>query len=374
MKNKILLITAVLFLSVLFLNAQENKKIQVKVIKSENGETIKLDTTFESTEHGDIYFYSDGKINKEKIDSILKSLDIDGDHSIQFISKNLDDIDSDKVKHIWISKTGDDEFDLDKHAIIEMIDGEKIIETTNEFTIIGDDSLKVKKEYIYVVGNDKVYESKDGKKVLISKSAHSKAYVWNENKGDSDVRVITITDDMDVDVNEKGHVKVISTLDDNIAVSEIIIKKGDGDTKTIEVIVDEDEFDDKMMVELQETLEGSGETVKIVKYKTGEGKYVVKADITDEDFKKENSKKLSKVKIIQDKEKNIFKIELLLEKKETIQIHVEDSNGKKVYSKKIKKFNGTYSGEIDLSKEQDGVYYLEIIQGDKTIAKKELKK
>jgi hypothetical protein len=374
MKNKILLITAVLFLSALFLNAQENKKIQVKVIKSENGETIKLDTTFESTEHGDIYFYSDGKINKEKIDSILKSLDIDGDHSIQFISKNLDDIDSDKVKHIWISKTGDDEFDLDKHAIIEMIDGEKIIETTNEFTIIGDDSLKVKKEYIYVVGDDKVYESKDGKKVMISKSAHSKAYVWNENKGDSDVRVITITDDMDVDVNEKGHVKVISTLDDNIGVSEIIIKKGDGDTKTIEVIVDEDEFDDKMMVELQETLEGSGETVKIVKYKTGEGKYVVKADITNEDLKKENSKKLSKVKIIQDKEKNVFKIELLLEKKETIQIHVEDSNGKKVYSKKIKKFNGTYSGEIDLSKEQDGVYYLEIIQGDKTIAKKELKK
>jgi len=372
MKNKILLITAVLFLSALILNAQEKKKIQIKVLKSENGETITIDTTFTS-EYGDIYFYSDGEINNEKIDSILESLDIEkGSRGIKIISEDLDDIDSEKIKHIWISTTNDDEFDIDKHAIIEMIDGDKIIEMTDEYTINHDDSLGIKREYIYVVGDEKVYETnKDGKKVLISKSGHSESYVWNTD--DTDVKIINITSDIDAKVSGEGHVKVISTSkDNNTAISEIIIKKGDSDSKTIEIFVDEDEFDDdNMMVEIHKALDGTGENVKIIKYKTDEGKYVVKAEITDDELV---GKDIKKIKIVQGKEKGIFDIEFKLDKKDVVVLQVENVDGKKVYSKKIKKFDGSYSGQIDLSKEQDGTYYLKLTQGSETIVKKELKK
>jgi len=374
MKNKILLITAILFLSVLLLNAQEKKKIQVKVLKSESDETITIDTTFASV-YGDVYFYSDGEVNKEKIDSILESLDIEiGSRGIKFISKDLDDIDSEKIKHIWISAT-DDDFDLDKHAIIELIDGEKIIETTDEYTITSDDSLRIKREYIYVVGDEKVYETKkDGKKVLISKSAHSESYVWNTNEGDSDVKIITISGD--VDITNKDHVKVISTANDsNEAISEIVISNCDDDTKTIEIFVSDDEFDDdNMMVELEKSLEGSGENVKIVKYKTDEGKYVIKAEITDDELEVKDGKKIKKIKIVQGKEKGIFDIEFKLDKKDTVILKVEDVDGKKVYLKKIKKFNGSYSGEIDISGEQDGMYFIKIIQNDKTIIENEIEK
>jgi|GEM_PF-3300460 len=372
MKNKILLITAILFLSVLLLNAQEKKKIQIKVLKSENGETIKIDTTFTS-EDNDIYFYSDGEVNKEKIDSILESIDIEiGSRGIKFISKDLDDIDSKKIKHIWISATGDDDFDLDKHAIIELIDGEKIIETTDEYTITSDDSLRIKREYVYVVGDEKVYETKkDGKKVLISKSAHSESYVWNTDEGDSDIKIITISGD--VDITNKDHVKVISTSNDcNEAISEIVISNSDDDTKTIEIFVDEDEFDDdNMMVELHKALDETGENVKIIKYKTDEGKYVVKAEITDDDL---GEKDIKKIKIIQGKEKGIFNIEFKLDKKDAVLLKVEDADGKKVYSKKIKKFDGSYSGQIDLSKEQGGTYFIKIIQNEKTIIKNKIEK
>jgi len=376
MKNKILLITALFILSVLLLNAQDKKKVQVKVLKSENGKTIKLDTTFESTEHGDVYFYSDGEINQEKIDSILESLDIDAEHGVKFISKNLDSLDSEKVKHIWISATGDDEFDLDKHAIIELIDGEKVIETTDEFTIIEGDSVKITKKYIYHSGDEKVYVTKkDGKKVLVSTSAHSGSYVWNVN--DLDAKVITITDDIDLLEDSEGNVKIISTTSsdsENEAISEIIVKRGDGNSKTIEVYIDEDEFDgETKIIELEEALGGKGENVKIVKYKTDDGKIVVKAELSEE-CKKDKEIKTQKLKIIQGQEKGVFNIEFKLEEKEPTFIIVENKDGESVYSKKLKKFDGVYSGKIDLSKEPDGTYTLQIIQDEKRVIQKELKK
>lgn len=389
MKNKILLITAVMIFSTFFLNAQD-KKIKVKVVKNEKGEVFTLDTTFESTAYGSVYFYTDRKINQEKIDSLLKSLNIDGEHNVNFICKNLNDLDNEKVKHIWISATGNEEFDIDKQTIIKMIEGDKIIETNDEFTIIKGDSLKIKKEYIYHDGNEHVYKiDKDGKKVIVSTSANSSAYVWNGI--DSCLKVITIDDDMDIDVDKKGRVKIISTTssnEDSKGISEIIIKKGDGDFKTIEVFVNEDEFNGvHKMIELEEVLQGTGEKVKIVKYKTEDGKLVVKAEILDcsltDDEQKQANKigledkvelELKKFKIYPNPTEGVFNIELELEVKDALLVKVYNQQGKSVYSEKIKKFDGYYSKEIDISKEDYGLYFIKIIQGDKSVTKKIMKK
>jgi hypothetical protein len=388
MKNKVLTITALFILSALFLNAQENKKIQVKVLKTENGETIEIDTTLTS-EHGDIYFYSNGEIHQEKIDSILKSSNIDGEYGIKFISDNLDDIDSEKIKHIWISASGDEEFVLDKNVIIEMIDGEKVIESTNEFTIIKGDSIELTKTYIYHTGDDIVYDTDEkGNKVIISKSSNSGSYAWTANDSDN-VKVVTITDDIDVDINAKGSVKVYSiSSDDNASISEIIIKKGNGDCKTIEIIIDEDDFEgNHKIIELEKVLEGTGEKVRIVKYKTDDGKYVVKAEILDCELSEEDQQKakeigledesvleLKEFKLYPNPTEGLFTIEFEIENKENTVLKVYNEEGKSVYSDKIKKFEGLYSKQIDISKEDKGIYFIRIIQGNKSVTKKVLKK
>ncbi len=393
MKSKVFKITIILLLSVLCLNAQEEKKVHVKILKNIDGKITKIDTVFEGSEHEGIYFFSDEDFDELKLDSILEKLDIKHKDGFKVIGFKDVEIDADSVKHIWVSVDSDVHVEGEKsreHVIVKISDGAEVIDCTDHFIILGSDSLKIVKEYIVNSKGEDIYVTKKGdKKVIIKSSGKSDSYVWTTDS--ADFEVITITEDMKLHKGDEGTVNVfITTSDDEdiTTTSEIIIKKGDSKSKTIELYIDENESGSEVkIIELEEKLEKIGENVKITKYKTDDGKIVIKAEISEGDCAKTDEKELEKLglndkvklnvkklEIKFDKADRILKIEFELEEKELTFVKVFNNKGEEVFSEKIKKFDGNYKGKVDLSKKEEGAYYLKISQGEKSFTEKVIKK
>ena len=53
-----------------------------------------------------------------------------------------------------------------------------------------------------------------------------------------------------------------------------------------------------------------------------------------------------------------------------VYIHVYDVNGQIVYMEELNEFSGTYTNQIDISKQPSGTYFLQIVQGQKSYSKK----
>jgi hypothetical protein len=53
-----------------------------------------------------------------------------------------------------------------------------------------------------------------------------------------------------------------------------------------------------------------------------------------------------------------------------VHIHVYDVNGQIVYMEELNEFSGTYTNQIDISKQPSGTYFLQIVQGQKSYSKK----
>ncbi len=299
MKNKVFKITVILLLSALCLNAQEEKKMHVKVIKNIDGEVTKLDTVFEGSEHEGVYFFSDGEFDESKLDSILEKYDVkdkDGKKVLHFTSEDLD---ADSAKLIWISVDSDVKVIDGKsgeHVVVKISDCDEAIESTDHFTILDSDSLEIVKEYIIKSEGENVFVTKEcDKKVIVKSSGKSGNYVWTTKEGDAEV--ITITEDMILEEGEEGTVNVFVTTsdDEDIEASEIIIKKGDSKSKTIELYIDVDEEDSKEKIKkLEKKLEKAGGNVEITKHKTEDGKIVIKAIITEEECSKSKKKEKKK--------------------------------------------------------------------------------
>lgn len=65
-----------------------------------------------------------------------------------------------------------------------------------------------------------------------------------------------------------------------------------------------------------------------------------------------------------------FNLSFTLKEKKNVTINIFDINGNLVYSETLKDFQGTYNKEIDLSREEQGTFFLQIIQGMYDIIKK----
>ncbi len=393
MKNKVFKITIILLLSVLCLNAQEEKKVHVKIIKNIDGEVTKIDTVFEGSEHEGIYFFSDKDLDELKLDSILEKFDIKDKDGFKVIGFKDGELNADSVKHIWISVDSDmhiKDGKSEEHVIVKMKDGKAIIDCTDHITILGSDSVKIVKEYIVNSEGEDIFVTKKGdKKVIVKSSDKSDSYVWTTDS--ADFEVITITQDMKLHKGDEGTVNVFVTKSDDediTTISEITIKKGDKHSKTIELYIDEDESGSEVKItELEEKLKKAGENVKITKYKTDDGKIVIKAEISEGDCTKTDEKELEKLglndkvklnvkklEIKFNKEDRILNIEFELEEKELTFVKVFNNKGEEVFSEKVKKFDGNYKGKVDLSKKEEEAYYLKISQGEKSFTEKVIKK
>lgn len=65
-----------------------------------------------------------------------------------------------------------------------------------------------------------------------------------------------------------------------------------------------------------------------------------------------------------------FKVRFNLPEEGELRIKVSNLEGKEVFSRYFERFGGTYSEQIDLSDQKDGIYLLEIAQGKKRITRK----
>lgn len=89
------------------------------------------------------------------------------------------------------------------------------------------------------------------------------------------------------------------------------------------------------------------------------------------DFDKELA--LNKIEFAPNPNDGQFNLEFDLPEKMNTRVMVLDQMGRKVYEEELRNFDGRYSNRIDISSQQNGVYFLIIAQGDKQFTKKIVK-
>lgn len=379
MKNKLLLVTVLFLFFTLNMYAQKEKEIHVKVLKEVNGELIKIDTVLDGAKYGDIYLYSDGEFDHSKLDSILKEFKILDKNELKVISLKNGIEGNDSLKQMWVGVTASGDEDIE-HIVVDLSNNTEFSNCTKDISLLSADSLEIVKEVIIL--------KKDGEKVVIDDSKGD-SYIWTIDS--SDVKLITIKEDVEFIGKSDDKINIYVTADKNGDIettSEIKIMAGNGKCKTIEMTFDADEMiDSDELVKLEEALQGSGEKVKVLKYTTKDGAFVIKAEISDCELTEDETQQaksigledkielqLNKFKAFPNPTDGVFTVEFELEEKISTLVKVYNQEGKTVYSDKVKKFDGFYSKQIDLTKQDMGIYFIRIIQGDKSVTKKILKK
>ncbi|NOQ25661.1 MAG: T9SS type A sorting domain-containing protein [Bacteroidales bacterium] len=372
MKKYLLTTVIIFFASLLALNAQdqEKKKVHLKIVKEENGKVIEIDTVFEGTDKEGLYHFGDIEGMDVNIDSILKEFNIEGHEGMKFIALSDKYHSKDSLKHVW--HTIDANMEGDSVKMKKMIfiseDGDtKLVESEENMIFISSGSDDIIREHIIM--------NNDGKKVKVIKKECGESMVWTSNE------------DGDLKITEEGNVIIIKTDDETYdilksergektIIKEVIVEKSGDTEKTIKVIITQDGDHSIVKIEGDEDdLKNVEEKVKIYKYKTDDGKITVKAEIDIEDSKDKTVKKeFKKIKISPNPTEGKFNLEFELSNKESVVVKVNNESGKSVYSKKVKKFKGKFSEEIDISKEEAGTYIVLIKQGDKIIEQKIQKK
>lgn len=387
MKEILILILVVFMIGAL--NAQEKEKVYLKIIKEKDGKIIDEIDTFYVSEGEGIYYVSGKGLHKHGLDSILGNYKIHSHKDSKFIAISDQDSSCDSIfKKFWHNGESDLDSIAMEHWHFYRDGSHPQIKHGKGLVWIMSDSVKVVHD-MHIDDKDGVIilKSRKGDKVEVIKKKLDKSMVWPidslgnlSTSGSKNVFTYSGgTGTFDILENEEGKHKIIKEAiiyrdgesEKNI---EIIMGNVSAGEKTIEMFFDEDDkVDSTKLVELEEALIGLGENIKIIKYKTDEDKIVIKAEIINETSKVKETK-LKKMNLKHGSEKGLFSIDLKLEKKVSTLILVENKNRKTVYSKKLKKYDGSYSGTIDITKEPDGKYILQIIQGDNVVIKKELTK
>lgn len=372
MKKYLLSIVIIFFAGLLALNAQdqEKKKIHLKIVKEEDGKVTEIDTVFEGTDKEGLYHFGDIDGMAVNMDSILNEFNIEGHEGMKFITISDKHHSKDSLMHVWYTIDADMEGDSVKIKKMIFLSGdcdEKLLEGKEDMIFISSDSDDLIKEHIIM--------SSDGGKVKVIKGEGGKSMVW------------TSSEDGDLEITEEGNVIIYKTGDEtydilksesgeNTIIKKVIVEKSCDKEKTIKVIVTED--GDHSIVKIvgdEVDLKNAEEKVKIYKYKTDDGKITVKAEIDIEDGKDKTVKKeFKKIKISPNPTEGKFNLEFELSNMESVVVKVNNESGKSVYSKKVKKFSGKFSEQIDISKEEAGTYFILIRQGDKIIKNKIEKK
>lgn len=174
----------------------------------------------------------------------------------------------------------------------------------------------------------------------------------------------------------------------------VIVKSHSGDGESSSSVKVLDSLDEEIEKALKEagvdSKDKSGKKVIIVNSdaKAGEGndgtRTISKIVIVKTGLNDANSEECRKAGIPTSKEKLLiedmsctpnpsngkFTLKFSGGNKAPAEITVKDSNGKTVYSENVKNFNGSYEKEINLDKENKGIYFVTISQGAKSTTKK----
>ncbi len=379
--------------------AQEQQgQTRIKVIKNENGNVTTIDTTI-------------NEVDQEKVEDLLRKHNIqlnkEGDaHQVkvmEFVDEegNAQEF-TQEMKIIVVDEESDG-----NDFIFESEDGEThLLEDHNEFVFEGEDGAqKVEiKKTVDEDGNVTIQKWVNGEEVteeihFEGDHGHEHGTVKVIEVIDEDGNVTTNTWVSDEEVGE--HHPNIEVLDGG---STFEFKGEDGATHTIDI---EKEIDEDGNITFTTTVNGEeveGEPTFIRKHNIkcdGENTFHVKGEdgenvrvrhevkevvvfiskISEEDkeqLEEPELKTLVEKQNLNDIDLTFspnpndgrFNLGFNLSKKGRTQINIVDMHGRSVYEEDLGKFSGPYSKNIDISAHGKGIYFIQIIQGNKATAQK----
>ena len=221
--------------------------------------------------------------------------------------------------------------------------------------------------------------------------------------GDIQKHIKVLTEDIQHFEDEEGNVKIMIKSDEDGGESHTveIIKIVDDDGKiTVKKIVngEEIELDDDDMMKMDgghkmifisdngevKSMGGNHEMTIDVNVESEDGKktkqIVIISKITTSDKSSDEistavdlgKKELSikKLKFSPNPNDGQFELNFKLDDEKPVQIKIMDIQGKEVYNETVNDFNGKYSNKIDISGNGEGIYILQVVQGDKASTSK----
>lgn len=334
----------------------DDKKCKVKIVKIINGEKTVIDSTFDCDES--MSLMSSIHCMGDSLHKMIKVMMIDGDSGEFDFNFNF-------------------EFDEDNENGMKMMkfkgeDGEEM-EMSFDFNMEGENGVMKMK----INGEEMEIKIDDIHKHM--EKLHEDMDIIHNESGN--VEIIIKSDE---DGEEAHTIKIIKTIDEdgNVTMKKIV----DGE----EMEVDDDEMHKmhgghKMMfIGDNGKMKGNhAMTIDVtVDSKDGEEmKHVVIITKMTSDDK--SAKKISKKVNLNKKELSInklkfspnpndgkFDLSFKLGKKQPVKIKIFDVQGKEVYSENVKNFDGKYTNKIDISDNGEGIYILQIVQGEKASTSK----
>ncbi|PCJ27194.1 MAG: hypothetical protein COA97_04290 [Flavobacteriales bacterium] len=335
-------------------SGDDDKKCKVKIVKIVNGVETVIDSTFDCDENMNWIstFHSMG----DSLHKMIKVMMIDGDSAECNFKFDFEFNEDDKSGMKTMKFKGEDGEEVEINFDFKMLDGKDGVMKM----MINGKEMEIKIDEIHK---------------HVSKMHKKMGFIHDES---GNVEIIIKSDE---DGGEAHIVKIIKTVDEegNVTIKKIV----DGE----EVEIDDEDMKNihnkhKMMFFGKDgKMHGSHNMTIDVKIDSEGGKnakhivIITKIKNDDKSAKKivdMNKKELSinKLKFSPNPNNGKFDLSFKLDKKQPVQIKIFDIQGKVVYSEKVVEFDGKYSNNIDISDNGEGIYILQIVQGNKASTSK----
>lgn len=353
---------AVAFTASKNVDGDEDKKCSIKIVKIVDGVKTVTDSTFNCSDEAK--WVSNLKGMEGSLEKMIEGIMEKGDSSFA-INMDIDVEDQDGIKVIKLQGNDGEDVEVKFDFKISEDNGSMKMMMNGEEVEIKMDDIENQIE--------KLTEKLD---VKHDDSGNVEIVIENEEEG-----------------GEQQTVKIIKTIGDDgkVVIRKIIdgeeveeIEMGDEELMDIAgkhgfVFVSEDgelneiNWSKNMSINVEVDHEGGNEKnqfVIITKVTTDKNT----EDMTDipEVSERLKSKELSvnKLKFSPNPNDGKFDLSFKLDEKQPVEIKIFDIQGREVYNEISSNFNGRYTKNIDISENGEGVYLLQIIQGEKVSTSK----
>ena len=337
-------------------NDGDDDKCKIKIVKIVNGVKTEVDSTFDCSDKMS-WISSFGGEEGDSLHKMIKMMMVEGGDSNSFsFDINIETDDENVMKF-----KDDNGEEMEMHFDMKMLDGEdgvmKMMINGKEMEIKLGDIEK----YIKVLTKDIEHaEDEDGNVEIMIKS--------DEGGENQTIQILKTVDD-------DGNVTVKKTVNgEEVEFDEEDMKSMPGGHKMI--FISDDGKTSKM--------EGNHEMVIDGNVESDNGKEMKKIVIISKMTKTEKSSKdipasvdidkqelaVDKLRFSPNPNNGKFDLNFKLKDKKKVQVKIVDMQGKEVYNETVKDFDGKYSNKIDISENGEGIYILQIMQGNKASTSK----
>jgi len=332
-------------------NDGEDDKCKIKIVKIVNGVKTEVDSTFDCSDKMS-WISSFGGEDGDSLHKMIKMMMVEGGDSNSFSF----DIDIETDEENAMNFTGDDGEEIEMHFDMKMLDGEdgvmKMMINGKEMEInLGD----IEKHIKVLTENIEHNEDEDGNVEVMIKSddegESQTIQIMKTVDDDGNVTVKKTVNGKEVELDEdelknmhKGH-KMIFISDDGKG-----SKKDGNHEMTIDVNIEDDNGKEVKKIVIISKMTSSDKSAKDVSTAVDLGKQELEVD---------------KLRFSPNPNDGRFDLNFKLKDKKKVQVKIVDMQGKAVYNETVKDFDGKYSNKIDISENGEGIYILQIMQGNK---------